>query len=181
MTFNGHRVDAASYWAVSGGGTITMNNPADTLVLHTPNAGVTLFQGPSETGLMTAGTVIDRAANFQVTGLGFDQTGGSGTFVVDSTVFQSLTWTSPTYGHGAQQRDHEELRVEAVWGQQRCTSAATFLFDVSMATSGGALGSINLYLNSLTDNSTIANGAFNGSTVLHFTGNVTNLPPMSCA
>jgi hypothetical protein len=96
LTFNGHRLDAKSYGAT--GGTLTMQNAADSLVLHGGGTGYANFQNGSETGFMTAGTVVLRTSSMNVTGTGFDQT-GTANFVVDSLP-ATINWASPTTGHG---------------------------------------------------------------------------------
>ena len=99
LTLSGHRVDAAQFWALSGG-TITMNNSADSLVLHGVTSGAAYFQGGNETGLMTAGTIVARSQNFLITGLGIDAS-GTHTTVLDTTGFtQQISWSSPVAGHG---------------------------------------------------------------------------------
>ena len=96
LTFNGHRLDAKSYGAT--GGTLTMQNAADSLVLHGGGTGYANFLNGSETGFMTAGTVVLRTSSMSVTGTGFDQT-GTANFVVDSLP-ATINWASPTAGHG---------------------------------------------------------------------------------
>ncbi len=168
LKFNGHRIDVGAYSSTSTG-TITMQNSLDSLLIH---GGTSYFQGGSETGLMTKGTVVDRAPNLIVSGTGFDASGGSQTLVVDTAFFQTLTWaTAPTPGHGFNNVTMMGTSSKGFAGDQWITG--TLLFDASMVGPGTVAGSYNIHVNTLVDNSLIYGGAFNGSTSLHITGNGT--------
>ncbi len=167
LNFNGNRVDVTSI-NTAATGTITMQNAADALYLHGGNAS---FSGGSETGLMTAGTVFDRVANFIVAGTGFDQSGGTGTVVVDTTFFQTLTWGGAVPGHGFNNLTMKGTSAKGFSQDQWITG--TLLFDVSMVGPGTVSGSYNIHVNNQIDNSTITGGAWSGSTILHMTGNGT--------
>jgi len=166
LTLNGYRVDAAQYNA-TGTGTITMTNAADSLVLH---GGLAQFQGGSETGLMTAGTIIDHSPNLIINGTDLDETGGSQTLIMDSTAFQTLTQlTAATPGHGINNLTMRGTGSKGFSGDQWITG--TLLFDATMTGPGNVQGSYNIHVNTLVDNSSgIAGGAFQGSTALHMTG-----------
>ncbi len=166
LTFNGQRVDVVSY-SVSGTATLTMQNAADLLFIH---GGSVNFTGGSETGLMTNGTIFDRAPNFIINGTGYDASGGSQTVVVDTSFFQTLTQNSAaTPGHGFNNVTMKGTSSKGFSGDQWITG--TLLFDVSMVGPGNVQGSYNIHVNTLIDNSTgINGGAFQGSTSLHMTG-----------
>src|SRR5262249_12418008 len=117
----------------------------------------------------------DRSANFNATGAGFDQTVGTGLFVVDTTFSQSLNWTTMTYGHGFHDVIFKNPFTKSFSGNQWI--GGNLLFDTSLGSTGSVSGSVNLYVGSLTDNSSVPNGAFQGSTGLFITTNVTSLPP----
>jgi hypothetical protein len=166
LIFNGHRVDTRTYFATGGSGLITMTNALDTLYLHSGSTATPEFSGGSETGLMTAGAIIDRAAIVHVTGTGLDAS-VSQSFIVDTAFFQTLSWTSPVPGHGFNNVTMKGTAPRQFSGESWVTG--TLLFDVSM-TSGGLTSSTSLHLNTLVDNSLINGGGFQGSTALHMTG-----------
>ena len=167
LTFNGHRVDVAQYNAAPGGGTITMTNAADSLLLH----GAANFSGGSESGLMTAGTVVNRALSLNATGTGFDAT-GTQTLVIDSTVAQTVSWTAPVAGHGLNNVLFKHSFSRTFTGNVNIAKDATIDFTDTLGTIQGA-GTISVGGN-IIDNSPSQNLWTVSTTVL--TGTPTILP-----
>ena len=168
LIFNGHRVDVTQYSAVGGSGLITMTNTLDTLYLHSGSTATPNFNGGAETGLMTAGAIIDRAAIVDITGLGLDAS-GTQSFIVDTSFFQTLSFGGAVPGHGFNNLTMKGTASKGFSGDQWITG--TLLFDATMVGPGNVQGSYNIHVNTLIDNSTgINGGAFQGSTALHITG-----------
>jgi hypothetical protein len=165
LNFNGHRVDAVTF-ANGGTGTIIMQNAVDSLFIH---GGAATFSGGSETGLMTAGAIIDRGPTLTGTGTGFDASGGSQMLMVDTTFAQGLNWTTPVVGHGFNNVTLKGASGKTINGDPYITG--TLLFDVSMTSGTVGGGSANIYVGDLIDNSTIVGGAFNFAGNLHIKGN----------
>jgi hypothetical protein len=121
---------------------------------------------------MTAGTIINRATNFTVTGTGLDATFGTQTLVVDTTFFQTLTWNSMVPGHGFNNVIMKGTGSKGFAGDQYITGTLTL--DTSMVGPGTVSGSYNIHVGNLVDNSFISGGGFAGSSMsLHMTGNGT--------
>ncbi len=169
LIFNGHRVDVTQYNAAGGNGLITMTNSLDTLYLHSGSTATPNFNGGAETGLMTAGAIVDRAAIVAITGLGLDAS-GTQSFIVDTSFFQTLSWNAVVPGHGFNNLTMKGTASKGFSGDQWITG--TLLFDVSMVGPGTVAGSYNIHVNTLIDNSALYGGGFiGGSTALHMTGN----------
>jgi len=169
LTVNGHNVYTQSF-NTAAGGTLTMNNAADTLSAHGGAGYAITFSGGATTGLLTAGTIIDKTQTFTATGLAYDAS-GTHTLVIDSIspAFQTLTFNSAVPGHGYNNVTMKGTANKGFSGEQWITG--TLLFDVSMVGPGNVQGSYPIHVNTLIDNSSgITGGALQGSTSLHMTG-----------
>jgi hypothetical protein len=169
LDLNGHRVDADSMFT-AGTGTITMQNAADSLVLHgAPFASFAVnFNGGSETGLITAGTVVDRSAGILVAGTAFDAS-GTNTLVADTVLSQSFRFNSAPAGHGL---NNVILKNSSKNFQQDLYINGTLTLDVSMGTSGAFQATANnLYVNQVVDNTGNTGGGLSGAYWVHITSN----------
>lgn len=166
LTLAGHRMDVGSYSSSGGtGGTITMHNSADTLVIHGGGPGFSQFAGASQTGLIDAGTIIDRAPTFIATGTGFDAS-GTNKFVTDSGAFQSLTWNTPVAGHGF--NDLTLMNSGSFSLPGTFWVNGTLLFDATMTAQNTQTFTVTT--NNYVDNTSIVGGALSGSASIHIKG-----------
>ncbi len=167
LDLNGHRVDTDSMYT-TGGGTFTMQHSADSLVLHNVNAGIPVsFNGGSETGLITNGTIVDRSPGFRANGTAFDAS-GSNILVADSAAYQDFHFIGGSAGHGL---NNVILKNSNKSFSSTLYISGTLTLDVSMTTSGAFQATANyLYVNQVIDNTGNTNGGLSGAYWVHLTG-----------
>ena len=173
LDLNGHAVETDSMYT-AGSGTIKMTHALDSLIIHGANVGTPVFfNGGSETGLITNGTVLFRSPNFRANGTAFDAS-GSNVVIADSTGGQFFSWTGATVGHGFNNLILKNSNLDSF--TQTLVVTGTLTLDASMGTSGlfGATGPA-LFAGSIVDNTGNAAGGFSGAYAIHLTG--VGVPP----
>ena len=152
-----------------GTGTYTMTHAVDSLIIHGANGNFAAnFNGGSETGLVTNGTIVMRSPNFHANGTSFDATFNN-VVVADTTGGQTFRWTGATVGHGFNNLILKNSNFDN-FGTTDLVVQGTLTLDVSMGTSGQfAATGASLYAGSLVDNTGNATGGFAGAYWIHLT------------
>ena len=134
LDMNSHRVDTDSM-VTTGGGTFMMTHALDSLIIHGASGNFAVnFNGGSETGLITNGTIVMRSPNFHANGTSFDATFNN-VVVADTTGGQTFRWTGATVGHGFNNLILKNSNFDN-FGTTDLVVQGTLTLDVSMGTSG---------------------------------------------
>jgi hypothetical protein len=168
LDLNSHSVETDSMSTI-GTGTFTMTHALDSLIIHGANGNFAVnFNGGSETGLITNGTIVMRSPNFHANGTSFDATFNN-VVVADTTGGQTFRWTGATVGHGFNNLILKNSNFDN-FATTDLVVQGTLTLDASMGTSGQFAGTgASLYAGGLVDNTGNATGGFAGAYWIHLT------------